>query len=124
MNRYRNGPDWPFILAGIERFCKDRYRNRKNKNKTHFLNQGGYDDVERAKQHPPTNVNSDNWKKTVDHFLDPKYMNRSQTNVGNRACVKYPSLHGSISFAASLHKKVSFLAFKLSDRILFIFHFY
>ncbi|KAJ9542876.1 hypothetical protein OSB04_029382 [Centaurea solstitialis] len=77
----------------------------KNKNKTHFLKHGGYDDVERAKQHPPTNVNSDNWKKTVDHFLDPKYMNRSETNVGNRACVKYPSLHGSISFAASLHKK-------------------
>jgi len=56
----------------------------KNKNKTHFLEHGGYGDVERAKQHLPANVNSENWNKTVDHFLDPKYVSRSQKNVENR----------------------------------------
>ncbi|KAJ9547179.1 LOW QUALITY PROTEIN: hypothetical protein OSB04_019722 [Centaurea solstitialis] len=81
---HRTGPHWDQISKGIERLCRDRYKDRKAKQKKHFMDNGGYDDVENARKHPPASVKRDFWDETIDHFLDPKYRNRAK-KCKNRA---------------------------------------
>ncbi|KAJ9543054.1 hypothetical protein OSB04_022761 [Centaurea solstitialis] len=102
----RQLPEWPMILAGIERECQDRYRERKARYKKHFLSVGGYADMEIAKKNPPSTITDETWwRKTVDFFADPENMTRAEKNAQNRSNVKYPSLHGSTSYVASRYKK-------------------
>ncbi|KAJ9538029.1 hypothetical protein OSB04_030762 [Centaurea solstitialis] len=56
---HRTGPHWDQISKGIERLCRDRYKDRKAKQKKHFMDNGGYDDVENARKHPPVSVKKD-----------------------------------------------------------------
>jgi len=106
-----NVPEWPQILAGIERDCQDRFKDRKSRLKTHFENVGGYDNVANARRNPPRHVDLENWNKTVNLFLDSKFRKRSKINSANRGHAKYPSLHGSSSYAASQYKKVNFFVY-------------
>ena len=71
------------------------------------MDNGGYDDVEEARKHPPPSVKKDVWDETIDHFLDPKYRNRSEENAKNRAKARFPSLHGSSSYVSTWYKQVN-----------------
>lgn len=71
------------------------------------MNFGGYQDVERAKRNPPTNVSREDWLNMINHFCDPKHVNRATKNAENRARARYPSLHGSQTLVAARYKKVN-----------------
>ncbi|KAJ9562328.1 hypothetical protein OSB04_007488 [Centaurea solstitialis] len=79
----------------------DRYKDRKAKQKKHFLDNGGYDDIQKARKHPLPSVKKDVWEETIDHFLDPKYRNRAKKSAANRAKARVPSLHGSSSYVST-----------------------
>ena len=96
------------ILAGIERECQDRYRDKKARYKKHFISVGGYNDVETTKKNPPSSITDETWwRKTLDFFADLENMRRAQKNSQNRLNIKYPSLHGSTSYVALRYKKVN-----------------
>lgn len=99
-------PDWPNILAGIERQCQDLYRDRKSRLKQYFKKVGGYKDIANARRNPPSHFDLKKWNETVDFFCDPNYKDRSEKNAQNRSHAKYPSLHGSTSYIAARYKKV------------------
>ncbi|KAJ9552531.1 hypothetical protein OSB04_016576 [Centaurea solstitialis] len=86
-------------------FIRDRYKDRKAKQKKHFMDNGGYNDVENARKHPPASVKKDVWDETIDRFLDPKYRNRAEKNAKNKAKARFPSLHGSSSYVSSRYKQ-------------------
>ncbi|KAJ9555866.1 hypothetical protein OSB04_010480 [Centaurea solstitialis] len=108
-------PEWPMILAGIERQCQDLYKNRKSKLKDYFEKVGGEKDVANARRNRPPHLDDEQWDNTIDLFLDAKFKQHSKTNSQNRSHSRYPTLQGSSSYAASRYKKEAMLAERTSQ---------
>ncbi|KAJ0502765.1 putative transposase, Ptta/En/Spm, plant [Helianthus annuus] len=99
---YKDGDadQWAGIELGIIAECQSRYSSRKNKLHDHFQTVGGTKDVDRAKSCPPENYDSQKWVDLIDIlFTDPAYIRRSNANKENRKKQRYPSYHGSQSYA-------------------------
>ncbi|MFS7973465.1 putative transposase, Ptta/En/Spm, plant [Helianthus anomalus] len=46
----------------------------------------------------------ENWLKTIDHFLDPKYIARSEANARVRQLQKFPNRGGTSSYSSTAYK--------------------
>ncbi|KAI3741670.1 hypothetical protein L1987_59344 [Smallanthus sonchifolius] len=80
------------------------YKDHKNVLKGHFLENGGYDDVEAAMNNPPEDLDQESWQTLINElFLDASYKNRATKNKQNRSKQRYPSYHGSKSYAQRRH---------------------
>ncbi|MFS7966663.1 hypothetical protein Hanom_Chr09g00776451 [Helianthus anomalus] len=55
---------------------------------------GGYDDIERARAYHPVDMPNENWKRTIDHFLDLKYIARCEANAKVRQRQLFPNRGG------------------------------
>ncbi|MFS7957076.1 hypothetical protein Hanom_Chr07g00662181 [Helianthus anomalus] len=115
LNMYKDGDadQWAGIELRIIAECQSRYSSRKNKLHDHFKAVGGVKDVDRAKSCPPKNYDSRKWVDLIDIlFTDLDYIRRSNANTENRKKQRYPSYHGSQSYAQrryiEVRKTVSF----------------
>ena len=107
IDQHRDTDAWGEIVEGIQRDCASRYRGRKRKFKEHFLKFGGYGNVNRAKAHPPNNMDLEVWEKTIDKlFLDSKYRRQSVVNSSNKKMQEYGSNHGTSSIAQKRYEEV------------------
>lgn len=107
LSRFENTPDWNGIVLGIEHDCATSYKRRKGKLKKHFDEVGGYEDVERARRHPPRRMAPKAWEKVIDKlFITEKYKRRSEQNTENKAKQPYGSSHGCEPFAQKRYKEV------------------
>ena len=95
------------IRLGLDRMCAERYSDRKCafKNKW-FIEREGFDHPQEIRQFPPPNMEIEELNKNVDFILNESNIERSNANKVNRRKQKYPSLHGSRSYAAIRHDLV------------------
>ncbi|KAM0020836.1 putative transposase, Ptta/En/Spm, plant [Helianthus debilis subsp. tardiflorus] len=92
------------LKGGIRQVLMKRYSDRKNDAKEEFRDNGGYNDLERARAHHPKDMPYENWLKTIDHFLDPKYIARSEANTRVRQLQKFPNRGGTSSYSSTAYK--------------------
>ncbi|KAL8248461.1 hypothetical protein R6Q59_005329 [Mikania micrantha] len=91
---------WEGVKLGINAECARSYKDRKQKAKKHFLANGGYENIEKAKNFPPEYMNQSEWVELIDKlFKSDAYMKRSEKNKANRSKQRYPSFHGSESYS-------------------------
>ncbi|KAM0010649.1 hypothetical protein Hdeb2414_s0071g00773411 [Helianthus debilis subsp. tardiflorus] len=67
-----------------------RNSDRKHDAKEIFLSQGGYDDVNRARTYHPVDMPYENWLRTIEDFLDEKYIKRCEPNKKVREIQLFP----------------------------------
>ncbi|KAI3712093.1 hypothetical protein L1987_70642 [Smallanthus sonchifolius] len=104
LDAWRNTEKWQGVQLGITAECQRAYKDRKGEMKVHFDENGGYDDVEAARSNPPQDVDQETWDILINQlFLSAGYKNRSEKNKQNRAKQRYPSFHGSKSYAQRRH---------------------
>ncbi|KAL8256421.1 hypothetical protein R6Q59_031488 [Mikania micrantha] len=90
---------WVGVKLGINAECARSYKDRKQKAKKHFLANGGYKNIEKAKNSPPEYRDESKWVHLIDKmFKSDAYMKRSEINKGNRSKQGYPSYYGSESY--------------------------
>ncbi|XP_035830853.1 uncharacterized protein LOC118480226 [Helianthus annuus] len=82
------------LKGSIRQVLMKRYSDRKNYAKREFRDNGGYADVESARAHHPEDMPYENWLRTIDHFLDPKYIARSEANIRVRQLQQFPNRGG------------------------------
>ncbi|KAL8262463.1 hypothetical protein R6Q59_023812 [Mikania micrantha] len=98
---------WEGVKLGINAECARSYKDRKQKAKNHFLANGGYENIEKAKNSPPEYMNQSEWVELIDKlFKSDAYMKRSEKNKANRSKQRYPSYHGSESYSQKRWTKV------------------
>ncbi|MFS7900961.1 hypothetical protein Hanom_Chr00s155292g01823381 [Helianthus anomalus] len=51
----------------------------------------------------------ENWLRTTDHFLDPKYIARCEANTGVRQRQQFPNYGGTTSYSSTAYKHVILL---------------
>ena len=93
---------------GLDYVISSRYRGRKSDFKTHFLNKGGYEDVERARANPPDGMSEENGNKAVDFYAMEKHKMRSDQNKVNKAKQVITSRGETSSYSSSCYKHVSY----------------
>ncbi|MFS8000936.1 hypothetical protein Hanom_Chr13g01184421 [Helianthus anomalus] len=96
------------LKGGIRQVLMKRYSDRKNYAKREFRENGGYNDVESARAHHPKDMPYENRLRTIDHFLDPKYIARSEANTRVRQLQKFPNRGGTSSYSSTAYKHVMF----------------
>ncbi|KAI3755132.1 hypothetical protein L1987_54927 [Smallanthus sonchifolius] len=97
----RNTDKWRGVELRITAECQRAYKDHKNVLKVHFVENGGYDDVEAAMNNPPEYVDQETWETLINElFLDASYKNRSTKNKQNRSKQRY---HDSKSYAQRRH---------------------
>ncbi|KAJ0496620.1 putative transcription factor interactor and regulator CCHC(Zn) family [Helianthus annuus] len=96
------------LKGGIRQVLMKRYSDRKNYAQREFRDNGGYDDVESARAHHPKDMPYDNWLRTIDHLLDPKYIARSEANTRVCQLQKFPNRRGTSSYSSTAYKNVIF----------------
>ncbi|KAI3699037.1 hypothetical protein L2E82_43030 [Cichorium intybus] len=107
IDAWKNTRYWNGVVHGIEADCANAYKRRKHDLKEYFDEQGGYDDIERARAHPPPTQTPRAWEKVIDKlFTTDKYKTRSLKNKGNRELLPYTSSHGTESYAQKRYKEV------------------
>ncbi|XP_035838060.1 uncharacterized protein LOC110902624 [Helianthus annuus] len=94
------------LKGGIRQVLMKRYSDRKNYAQREFRDNGGYDDVESARAHHPKDMPYDNWLRTIDHLLDPKYIARSEANTRVCQLQKFPNRRGTSSYSSTAYKNV------------------
>ncbi|MFS7966421.1 putative transposase, Ptta/En/Spm, plant [Helianthus anomalus] len=92
------------LKGGIRQVLMKRYSDRKNYAKREFRENGGYNDVESERAHHPKDMPYENWLRTIDHFLDPKYIARSEVNARVRQLQKFPNRGGTSSYSSTAYK--------------------
>ncbi|KAL8205397.1 hypothetical protein R6Q57_008948 [Mikania cordata] len=91
---------WEGGKLGINAECARSYKDRKQKEKKHFLANGGYENIEKEKNSPPEYMNQSEWVQLIDKlFKYDAYMKRYEKNNANKAKQRYPSYHGSESYS-------------------------
>ncbi|KAI3730858.1 hypothetical protein L1987_62037 [Smallanthus sonchifolius] len=104
LESWRNTDKWQGVELGITAECQRSYKDHKNVLKGHFLENGGYDDVEAAMNNPPEDLDQESWQTLINElFLDASYKNRATKNKQNRSKQRYPSYHGSKSYVQRRH---------------------
>ena len=73
------------FVQGLETMIANTYKSRKSHAKAHFLEEGGYEDVERARERGPDNMDPENWKKVVTFFTGDDHLKVSARNKANHA---------------------------------------
>ncbi|KAL4568843.1 hypothetical protein LXL04_024460 [Taraxacum kok-saghyz] len=61
-------PEKVTLQATFETMLTNSYKGQKNNAKRHFNETEGYEDLERARNNPPSNITPENWIKAVDFF--------------------------------------------------------
>ena len=105
MARHRKENDWERIKKGVEVMFQERYKDRKSKLKAKLF--PGNTNPESLRDTPQRGMSMDDWHKYIDFVSSEKFKNRSVKNKENREKLPYTSNHGSKSYAASRHEKVS-----------------
>ncbi|KAI3824172.1 hypothetical protein L1987_05621 [Smallanthus sonchifolius] len=104
LDSWRNTDKWRGVELGITAECQRAYKDHKRELKVHLEENGGYDDVEAAMNNPPEDLDQETWETLISElFLDASYKNRSEKNKQNRSQQRYPSYHGSKSYAQRRH---------------------
>ena len=108
MGPHMRGPHAALIRQGVTTLCAERYRDRKLRNKNKwFKDREGYEHPREIREFPPPNESYDEWNMYVDFILDDNNKRRSTANSQNISNQKYPSVHGTRSYAAIRHGLVS-----------------
>ncbi|KAL5544807.1 hypothetical protein UlMin_008591 [Ulmus minor] len=85
------------LRLSIDRTAKDRYHNYKYKVHCHYKREGA--------KIPFKHMSDKDWAKCVELFSSEKFRERSEKNKANREKSRYPSLHGTRTYAAARHAK-------------------
>ncbi|KAL5551615.1 hypothetical protein UlMin_001791 [Ulmus minor] len=85
------------LRMSIDRTAKDRYRDYKYKVHCHFKKEGA--------EIPFKQMSDEDWAKCIQLFSSEKFRERSEKNKANREKSRYPSLHGTRTYAAARHAK-------------------
>ncbi|KAL5569268.1 hypothetical protein UlMin_025843 [Ulmus minor] len=85
------------LRLSIDRTAKDRYRDYKYKVHCHYKREGA--------EIPFKEMSDEDWAKCVELFSSEKFQERSEKNKANREKSRYPSLHGTRTYAAARHAK-------------------
>lgn len=94
------------LKGGIDAVLMKRYRDRKSDAKVAFDEAGGYNDIDRARAHPPEGMLLQNWNKTIDFFCTPEYRRRSDANKGTRQKQQYTNRGGTSTYTNACFKSV------------------
>lgn len=98
------------MRAGVEKLCKDRYKDAKHDFKSrHFIDRGGFEVEGHLRDSPPEDVTLPDWQNYVDFVTSPGEMSRSQKNKANRSLLPFTSKHGSKSYVARRAERVRYL---------------
>ncbi|KAL8217865.1 hypothetical protein R6Q57_021238 [Mikania cordata] len=90
---------WEGVKLGINAESARSYKDRKQKEKKHFLANGVYENIEKAKNSLLEYMNQSEWVELIDNlFKYDAYMKRFEKNKANRSKQRYPSYHGSESY--------------------------
>ncbi|MFS7914250.1 hypothetical protein Hanom_Chr02g00151191 [Helianthus anomalus] len=82
------------LTGGMKHVLMKRYSGCKHDAKEEFLDNGGYADIERARAYHPVDMSYENWQRTIDHFLDLKYIARCEANAkGLKHLATYRKTH-------------------------------
>ncbi|KAK9048083.1 hypothetical protein SSX86_001424 [Deinandra increscens subsp. villosa] len=93
------------LMDGLEKAIKKRYRDTKANIKKLFMDNGGYDDVDRARAYKPHGMEEGPWNKAIDYFLSDGHRRRSEVNKANRQKQRYINRGGSSSFSSYAYKQ-------------------
>ena len=104
-------PEKVRLRAAFETMLANSYKGQKNNAKRHFNRLGGYQDIERARNTPPSNITPENWRKAVDFFTGESHMTISQRNKNNRALQTIKNRGGTASYSSAAFKKVTIYMF-------------
>ncbi|KAL5570056.1 hypothetical protein UlMin_026631 [Ulmus minor] len=85
------------LRLSIDRTAKDRYHDYKYKVHCHYKMEGA--------EIPFKEMSVEDWAKCVELFSSKKFKDRSEKNKANREKSRYPSLHGTRTYAAARHAK-------------------
>ncbi|MFS7948041.1 hypothetical protein Hanom_Chr06g00555321 [Helianthus anomalus] len=83
------------------------YSGRKHDAKAEFINYRGCDDIDRARVTIPKDMPCEKWQKTVDHFIDPKYISRCQANKKVCQLQQFPNRDGTALYGSTDYKIVT-----------------
>ncbi|KAI3826167.1 hypothetical protein L1987_00212 [Smallanthus sonchifolius] len=104
LDSWRNTDKWRGVELGITAECQMAYKDHKRELKVHFEENGGYDDVKATMNNPPEDLDQETWETLINElFLYMSYKNSSENNKQNRSQQRYPSYHGSKSYAQRRH---------------------
>ncbi|KAJ0605236.1 hypothetical protein HanHA300_Chr02g0060711 [Helianthus annuus] len=92
------------LTGGMKHVLMKRYSGRKHDAKEEFLDNGGYDDIERARAYHPVDMSYENWQRTIDHFLDPKYIARCEANAKVLQRQLFLNRGGTTSYNSTAYK--------------------
>lgn len=101
MRTHLDGPHSEFITKGVNKLARERYCDHKYTFKRdNFINREGEEHPEEIREYPPENMTSEDWNTYIDFITSTEFKKRSGVNTQNKAKQKYPSLHGTKSYAA------------------------
>ncbi|KAL4583648.1 hypothetical protein LXL04_008229 [Taraxacum kok-saghyz] len=98
-------PEKVRLRSAFETMLANSYKGQKNNAKKHFNRSGGYQDIERARNTPPSNITPENWRKAVNFFIGESHMTVSQRNKNNRALQTTKNRGGTASYSSAAFKK-------------------
>lgn len=101
-------PENSTLKEGLDFVIGARYRGRKSELKVHFLDEGGYEDVEKARANPPEGMSAENWSKAINYYTSEKHIRRSNQNKINKAKQVVTNRGGTSSLSSACHKHVSY----------------
>ncbi|MFS7914236.1 hypothetical protein Hanom_Chr02g00151031 [Helianthus anomalus] len=93
------------LTGGMKHVLMKRYSGCKHDAKEEFLDNGGYDDIERARAYHPVDMSYENWQRTIDHFLDPKYIAKCEANAKVRQRQLFPNCGDKTSYSSTTYKR-------------------
>ncbi|MFS8007905.1 hypothetical protein Hanom_Chr14g01266491 [Helianthus anomalus] len=94
------------LIGDIIQVLKKQYYGRKHGANTEFLDNEGYNDIESARVNNPVDMPNDNWQRTINHFLDPKYIARCEANTQVHQRELFPNRMRTTSFSSTAYKHV------------------
>ena len=104
-------PEKVRLRSAFETMLANSYKGQKNNAKKHFNRSRGYQDIERARNTPPSNITPENWRKAVDFFTGEAHKTISQRNKNNRALQTIKNRGGTASYSSAAFKKVTIYMF-------------
>lgn len=107
MSARYDDPQAEKIREGVDYQIGRRYSGRKANAKKHFIEHGGYENLERARANIPAGMDEARWLATIDHFCNEKYKKRSSSNKICRSKQTTKNRGGSASLSNACYKHVS-----------------
>ncbi|KAJ0783120.1 hypothetical protein HanLR1_Chr01g0016771 [Helianthus annuus] len=94
------------LTGDIKHVPMKRYSGHEHHAKEELIDNRGYDDVERARAYHPKVLPYENWKRTIDYFLDLKYIAKCEANTRVRHRQLFPNRGGTSSYSSTAYKRV------------------